>query len=77
MLDEERIDSFISLYDCANALHTNSVTGLIRYRNSVFKANIVFTGVCHLQKDFAALFIELYLNGTLLAFSNQRPAGVN
>lgn len=48
ILNQKRIQATVAFDDGTDALHANTVTRFIGYRNSIFKWNVIPAGVFHL-----------------------------
>ena len=64
ILNQKRTHTAVAFYNGADALHANAVSRFMRYRNAVFKWNMIPTGVFYLQKESAIPVIKLHINNT-------------
>ena len=62
ILNQKRIQATVAFDDGTDALHANAMTRFVGYRNTVFKGNVIPTGVFHLQKESAILVVKLHIN---------------
>ena len=76
ILNQKRTHTTVAFYNGADALHANAVSRFMRYRNAVFKWNMIPTGVFYLQKESAAPFVELHINAAGCSGVGKRLTGM-
>lgn len=64
------INAVIVFCNGADALHTNTVSGFMGYRNIVFKWDIAAAGIFNLQEKAVVPDIKLYVNHACFFFGD-------
>ena len=62
ILNQKRTHTAVVFHNGADALHANAVSRFMRYRNAVFKWNMIPTGVFYLQKESVVLIVKMHIN---------------
>ena len=76
ILNQKRTHTTVAFHNRTNTLHANAVSRFMRYRNAIFKWNMIPTGVFYLQKESAIPVIKLHINDTAFLGGGEWLTGV-
>ena len=76
VLYQEGIDAAISFHNGTDALYANAMPRFVGYGDAIFKKNLLFAGIFHLQKQMVIFMIKLYINDASFRGCSDGLAGV-
>ena len=76
ILHQKAAHAVIMFHNGTDALYANAMPLFVGYGDAIFKKNLLFAGIFHLQKQMVIFMIKLYINDACFRGCSDGLAGV-